>query len=149
MERGVTEMSRIMAVRLAMPMALALGLALPAGAQQPADIRTEFACKIDLRSEIAGVPEAFRTVRTTFDTEKLCPGNVASENFKIDCFDVLEGWPAGLNIVDQDFTCFISGTACNVPGTFASTGETLRIQSGTDPATGGPVGFVRMTCHHN
>ena len=142
-------MTRILAVRLALPLALAIGLALPANAQQPAQTRTEFACKIDLRSEIAGVPSEFQDVFTTFDTEKLCPGNVPSENFKIDCFDVLEGWPDGLNIVDQDFTCFISGTACGVPGTFPSTQETLRIQSGTDPDTGEPVGFVRMTCHHN
>ena len=43
---------------------------------------------------------------------------------------------AGLNIVDQDFTFFVSGTAGGVPGTFPSTGETMRIEAGTDPATG-------------
>ena len=142
------EMTRIMAVGLAVQLALMVGLALPAGAQQPADTRTEFACKIDLRSEISGVPEEFRKVFTTFDTEKLCPGNVASENFKIDCFDELGGWPAGVSVSDNNFTCRISGTACGVPGTFTATTESMKIQPRTN-AAGQIVGDVAMTCHFN
>ena len=141
-------MSRITAIRLALPLAMVIGLSVPAGAQQPASKRFDFACKIDLRSEISGVPEEFRKVFTTFDTEKLCPGNVASENFKIDCFDELDGWPASVSVSDNNFTCRISGTACGVPGTFTATTESMKIQPRTN-AAGQIVGDVAMTCHFN
>jgi hypothetical protein len=140
-------MNRIMATRLTLAVAMAIGLAFPASAQQPASKRFDFACKIDLRNEIAGVPATFQRIFTTFDSEKLCPGNVASENFKIDCFDELPGWPAGVSVNDNDFTCKISGTACGVPGTFTSTTESMKIQPKTTPA--GVVGAVTMTCHFN
>jgi hypothetical protein len=140
-------MNRKMANRLALALLLAGGLALPAGAHQSASTRSEFACKIDLRNEIAGVPAAFQKVYTTFDTEKLCPGNVASENFKIDCFYDIPGWPAGVSVSDNNFTCQVSGTACGVPGTFTATTESMKIQPKSTAA--GVVGAVTMTCHYN
>jgi hypothetical protein len=111
-----------------MALALVIGLMAPAAAQQPASTRSDFACRIDLRTEIDGVPPPFKKAYTTFDTEKLCPGNVASENFKIDCFYNIPDWPSGVSVSDNNFTCKISGTACGVPGTFTATTESISIK---------------------
>ena len=131
------EMTRIMAVRVAMPLALVVGLGLPADAQQPADTKPSSPVnrpqKRD-RRRTASVPDGPHHLRY----RKLCRGNMASENFKIDCFDVLEGWPADLNIVDQDFTCFISGTACGVPDL---QGKYHKIGITEDSITGIPASF--------
>lgn len=98
----------------------------PAALGQDTDPASQFSgfyCEIDLADPaIAGVPAAFRQSFLTADTDKLCTGSKSSENVKLDCRTLIEGWPGG-TINDRTFVCRINGAPCDVGATTFDDGD--------------------------
>ena len=120
-------MKTMNAVRLAVSAILVLGGATAASAQEPAAEFTEFSCVFNL-SLIPGVPAPFTNqAPATTDTEKQCPGTPTAPTIILRCFDTFEGWPAGVTIATNDFTCLINGSQCGFPGSRPATSQRLTI----------------------
>jgi hypothetical protein len=119
-------MKPMIAARLLGPLALVLGTAVPAWAQDAATDFTGWLCEIDLSgiSRPPGVP----TSVFTFNTRKHCPANPPSESITIECLATIPGWK-GPSSTTSGVPCQINGDQCGAQGFFQAVDTSLNINS--------------------
>ena len=128
-------MTPIKALRLAMPIALLLGTALPASAQQVRSSFAEFGCALDTDELVANgvVPAGIfepGVAQVGFITTKNCPGSQQNPAIQMTCEIPLDPDP-GLTIKNvRNFTCEINGAQCGFAETFLASNRTLDIELG-------------------
>lgn len=124
-------MKTIKAFGFAMPIALLLGAAPSALAQQPASKFEDFGCAFDpdelVRNGVipAGTFEPGVAI-VGFVTEKNCPGSQQNPAIQMTCEILLDEDP-GLTVSTRNFTCEISGAQCGFNRTFLASNRRLEI----------------------
>jgi len=125
-------MKPIKAFGLAMPIALLLGTALPALAQQPRSSFEDFGCSFDPDELVengvisAGIFEP-GVALVGFVTEKNCPGSQQNPAIQLTCEIPLDEDP-GITLNTRNFTCEINGAQCGFNETFSASNRRLEIQ---------------------
>ena len=127
-------MKPIKALGFALPIALLLGTALPALAQQTRSFFEDFGCALDpdelVRNGVipAGTFEPGVAI-VGFVTEKNCPGSQSNPAIQMTCEIPLDP-SIVLNVSTRNFTCEINGAQCGFSETFLASNRRLDIQPG-------------------
>jgi hypothetical protein len=127
-------MKPIKALGFALPIALLLGTALPAFAQQTRSFFEDFGCAFDpdelVRNGVipAGIFEPGVAI-VGFVTEKNCPGSQSNPAIQMTCEIPIDPSIA-LTVSTRNFTCEINGAQCGFAQTFLASNRTLSIQPG-------------------
>jgi len=127
-------MKPIKALGFALPIALLLGTALPALAQQTRSFFEDFGCALDpdelVRNGVipAGIFEPGVAI-VGFVSEKNCPGSQSNPAIQMTCEIPLDP-SIVLTVSTRNFTCEINGAQCGFSQTFLASNRRLDIQPG-------------------
>jgi len=127
-------MKPIKAFGLALPIALLLGAAPPALAQQVRTFFEDFGCALDPDELVAngvideGTFEEGVAI-VGFVTEKNCPGSQSNPSIQMTCEIPLDPDP-GLSLSTRNFTCEINGAQCGFNETFLASNRRLTFEPG-------------------